>query len=382
MSKRGFSSTVTELYNENSKTDKIKLIPRDQIPNLIESVNQIRGTLQKEESVLFEWWKVFWNILKENKQKQIVTESNHIIPMITNAKTGIKTEAEDNGNLLKIIVEDGSKSSTINNTKSQTNNKVAKIQVTEHPYKKLKKKPVKPSTEPMNTLDISSLTGIEKSLLSANLMNKDLTKLTPEEVKRIETGLRSNKVTKESWEMYLRLCKEYQKMPQVLKNTKINYVNPNPDFIMTSGVSNTNYLGVIDQVNQPIDSRQLLLLRQTLYQEYLKKQNIANHSNSSVGSSISISNSSNSSSSISISNCSSSSNDISNSSSSSNVYNTSYPTPTGYTTIIPNDDTSVNYAPENTRNSPLNDPFDENIFESSGMKDELNFNDFMNEYLI
>lgn len=327
MSKRGFNSAVTELYNE---TNKIQLIPRDQIPKLVESVNQIRGNSNsgEGESVLFEWWKVFWNILKENKRKHQSSEntSSTLPPINTTNKRPLESYSSP------IMSQDGKTCSNF----------------TEHPYKKLKKKPFKASAEPMNTLDIISLTGIEKSLILTNLMNKDLTKLSREEVKNIEAALRHHKVTKESWEMYLRLCKEYQKIPQVLGSSKINYYGPNLDFTSGGGaVGNTNYLGVIDQVNQPIDSRQLLIFRQTLYQEYLKKQN------TNTGAIIS-------------------STSINNSFSNSNIT---------YEHMNSTNSSTDNIAVCQT--DGINVPtFTNPFFESCGLKDDLNISDLMNEYLI
>ena len=43
-----------------------------------------------------------------------------------------------------------------------------------------------PTSPILDTLDMTSLTGIEKSLTSSGLMNKDLNKLTLLEAKRIE----------------------------------------------------------------------------------------------------------------------------------------------------------------------------------------------------
>lgn len=332
MGKRGFNSTITELYKE---TNKIQLIPRDQVSKLVESVNQIRGNNLKNEeseSVLFEWWKVFWNILKENKQKQQqnnTTENTttEIIPSNTNNFNKRQLESYNSS-----ILGQSSKTSSI---------------FTEHPYKKLKKKPFKAPTQPMNTLDITSLTGIEKSLTLTNLMNKDLTKLSREEVKNIEAALRHNKVTKESWEMYLRLCKEYQKIPQVLSNSKINYYGPNPDFTtmtVNGSAGNSNYLGVIDQVNQPIDSRQLLIFRQTLYQEYLKKQN---------GSSTVINRT----------------DDFNNT-----VSNSASSTKSDVTCNV-----SINLNDTEGFDIPT---FTNPFFEACGLKDDINITDLMNEYLI
>lgn len=377
MSKRGFNDTVTELYNENNT---IKLIPRDQVSNLIESVNQIRGNLNKNESVLFEWWKVFWNILKETKQASTAEGKSKRL------KRSYPNDNENDKNMnmnMKIIIEEGTSAGVTSaksvagfNTRASSNpSGTVKTSdtTTEHPYKKLKKKPVpinsSTTNESMNTLDISSLTGIEKSLLSTNLMNKDLTKLTVEEGKRIETALTNNKVSKESWEIYLRLCKEYQKMPQVLKNPKISKIAPvpNPDFI---SCNSTNYLGVIDQVNQPIDSRQLLLLRQSLYQEYLKKQ-----SNNSY---MYCSNNSNNGYSVNVFNTAMKANNTVKASitSNNNIVVNSLTSPATLTTL------TTTAAAATTPASVTPNFFDDNIFGPFEIKDELNFNDFMNEYLI
>ena len=320
LTKRGYTDTVRELYKENND---IKLIPRDRVKNLIDSVDEIRGNSNKNESVLFEWWKVFWNILKETKRgggkslkRSSVIEEN------------TQTKCENNSIRTAILSTNASPNPNLNT-------------VTEHPYKKLKKQPVPiNSNESMNTLDISSLTGIEKSLLSSNLMNKDLTKLTAEERKKVETALKNNKVSKESWEIYLRLCKEYQKMPQILKNPKISKIPLRSDFI---ACNSSNYLGVIDQVNQPIDSRQLLILRQSLYQEYLKKQTSACYTG--TPSNINISNGSD-------------------------------------TILNVKNNMSSNCTNVSESNNPTPNFFDDNIFGPFEIKDELNFNDFMNEYLI
>jgi hypothetical protein len=249
-------------------------------------------------------------------------------------------------------------------------------------------------------LDISSLRGIEKSLLLTNLINKDLTKLTEEEGKRIEIALMNNKVSKESWEIYLRLCKEYAKMPQVPKNHKISKIDDNSDFV---NCNNSNYLGVIDQVNQPIDSRRLLLLRQSLYQEYLKKQcnggyqiytgfgNVLNDDNSSVN--VNVSNSSHKSPIFSNINGNGNNanvnntvngNDVNNTSNgnvnNANVNNTVNNNPNANNNNNDKTNTITSTSPD-TSGGALNF-FDENIFELFEIKDELNFNDFMNEYLI
>lgn len=364
--------------------------------NLIESVNQIRGNLNKNESVLFEWWKVFWNILMETKQQKQVNDEGE------SKSKRLKSYNGHGHENIKIIIEEGisagatglgksvagvntiaSKSNA--NTSCNTSVNTCK-NTTEHPYKKLKKKTVPiNSNESMNTLDFSSLTGIEKSLLSTNLMNKDLTKLTSEEGKRIESALTNNKVSKESWEIYLRLCKEYQKIPQILKNPKISKMTTVHNTAEFISCNNTNYLGVIDQVNQPIDSRQLLLLRQSLYQEYLKKQSNNNnnsysmYTNGSSSHSVNSNSVSGSNTAITASNTVKSSTAyISSNSTVANIDIVTLPTTISSTTT-----TITTVAATNTPSASVSPYFfDENIFSPFEIKDELNFNDFMNEYLI
>lgn len=271
--------TITTLYNESPD-----LIPKSEISKLIESVNEIR---ENERSGLIEWWRVFWDILKESKRTKKALGST------TNVLETVKFDpACDSG------------------------------------QKRIRKKQSSAPTSPiLDTLDMTSLTGIEKSLTSSGLMNKDLNKLTPLEAKRIEIALRSNKVSKEAWEIYLKLCKEYQKIPQNIQvynhktlfngvsnvkngNTAVNTVLSAVNTVNTISVvntvssinthtnissSNTNKNSstntstiplssssgsgtgswVIDQASQPVDSKQLLLFRQSLYQEYLKKQQAA-----------------------------------------------------------------------------------------------------------
>ena len=258
--KRGYEKTITTLYNE---TDPKDLIPKTEISNLIGSVNEIR---EKEQSGLIEWWRVFWDILKETKRAKKVKRGT----------SSMEGESE-----------------AFSNTTAP---------------KRIRKKQSAPASPPiLDTLDMNSLTGIEKSLTSSGLMNKDLNKLTALEAKRIEIALRSNKVSKEAWDIYLKLCKEFQRIPQNIQvpvnnkamlpsayNTGLTsgssgqlLLSSSSGNSMLSGVSsltsipptsvhlNPNYMGVIDQVNQPIDSKQLLIFRQSLYQEYLKKQQAA-----------------------------------------------------------------------------------------------------------
>ena len=260
--------TITTLYNESPD-----LIPKSEISKLIESVNEIRGN---ERSGLIEWWRVFWDILKESKR----------------TKKALGCEAQN----VKTITFDPACDSG---------------------QKRIRKQQSSLPTSPiLDTLDMTSLTGIEKSLTSSGLMNKDLNKLTPLEAKRIEIALRSNKVSKEAWEIYLKLCKEYQKIPQNIQvynyktlfngvsNVKngstvaavsaVNTVNTINAVKTASSINTHNNISsstntstnsstipisssgsgswVIDQASQPVDSKQLLLFRQSLYQEYLKKQ--------------------------------------------------------------------------------------------------------------
>lgn len=261
--KRGLTKTVDTLYNENISP----LIPKPDLPKLVDSVNEIRNIPgprdEESESVLFEWWRVFWNILRNSKRK--FGNPNEPGPDHINIQPAQSTHYEC-------------------------------LDPSSNPFKRLRKKPLKC----IDTLDISSLTGIERSLTSVGLMNKDLNKLTVEEGERVEIALKGNNVSKESWEMYLKLCKEYQRprgsKPLIPGNNTImkNNTNIPTKSMPTSAPVSTstsvpasassynpvfpslkvpsNYLGVIDQVNQPIDSRQLLILRQTLFQEYLKRQ--------------------------------------------------------------------------------------------------------------
>ena len=285
----------------------------------------------------------------------------------------------------------------------------------------MKKKPLKCS----DALDISSLTGIERSLTSAGLLNKDLNKLTLEEGIKVGLALKGNDVSNESWLLYLKLCKEYQKPRASSSNnnnqntsgnthsdsivniapssipipipipvpilSKTFNTTPNINIINNNNTSSivrsqppypsnshftfqaikppSNYLGVIDQVNQPIDSRQLLMLRQSLFQEYLKKQQQHQHQHqqhhqqqSSIhngNNSITINNEQNSIYNEQI---------HTNSSSHLNVHN-----PNITNTTITDTNLSDNCQSEN-ENAILN------CFDYT--KDELNFNDFMNDYLI
>lgn len=299
LEKRGLRQTLQALYKENPE-----ILQKPQVNQLIESVNEIRGsqTAEKSESVLFEWWKVFWNILKE-KKKAPSSVSNSVPTSVSN----------------------------------RVSNSIDNAQIPQTQAKKLKRKP---STDSPNV-------SIAKDE-SINL-NTD------------------NKLT-ESWRMYLNLCKEYERSGVIVNavgntsgiNTSGNSVNSTANSTnnilssihtnhiahitnsttTTASTNNNNhtsqYMGVIDQVNQPIDSRQLLLLRQSLYQEYIKKQQQQQSS-------------------------------------------------------IPVYSDTAKYAPENNDNNiiystpPMTDSFfdsqDTDNNEQEG-RDELNFNDFMNEYLI
>ena len=285
----------------------------------------------------------------------------------------------------------------------------------------MKKKPLKCS----DALDISSLTGIERSLTSAGLLNKDLNKLTLEEGIKVGLALKGNNVSNESWLLYLKLCKEYQKPRASSSNnnnqntsgnthsdsivniapssipipipvpilSKTFNTTPNINIINNNNTSSivrsqppypsnshftfqaikppSNYLGVIDQVNQPIDSRQLLMLRQSLFQEYLKKQQQHQHQHQHQQHHQQQSSIHNGNNSITINN---EQNSIyneqihTNSSSHLNVHN-----PNITNTTITDTNLSDNCQSEN-ENAILN------CFDYT--KDELNFNDFMNDYLI
>lgn len=383
--KRGFKDTVKSLFTEPKLSDS--LIPRSKLPNLINSVNEIRGQVHDQnESVLFEWWRVFWNILKENRaketlaadenyknQKRVSSPILHPKPLQTESQTSVKYNNTTTATNTATTATSPSTSTTSSSTSSS------------NPYKKSKKKPIKC----VENLDITSLTGIERSLTATGLMNKDLNKLTAEESEKISTALEWNRVSKESWEMYLKLCKEYQRTKtNVINSNNVNgsnnsiphnninislspnitlpnhYIpaNNNTASSYTTGFKSSsipinphphqhhqmlplqllkppsNYLGVIDQMNQPIDSRQLLLLRQSLFQEYLKKQQ-------QIGS----------------------------------------------TKMIYTDNNTGNIGnTENTNNNTEADSTDStnvlktnfNFFENYERDEELNFKEFMNEYLI
>lgn len=237
LQKRGLTETLEALYKENPK-----ILQKNQVERLIESVNEIRDNPKESDtergrnSLLFEWWKVFWNILRDKNRNTRTNSINNY----------------NNNNITSAM---------------HVQSKQLPIPVIQ--TKKLKRNPTSPTT---------TTTEAKKSNSTTNTTTTT------------NNTVPSKKGSEESWKMYLNLCKEYQKSGMIPGNyfnlnqgTSLNSGNNSNNTLKFNNVSsinkmtqfnanNNSYLGVIDQVNQPIDSRQLLILRQSLYQEYVKKQ--------------------------------------------------------------------------------------------------------------
>ena len=217
LERNGFEDTVRSLQREARNLLNHDILSTTEITNLVSKVQSLREAtengISRTQSLLFEWWQVFWKILREKNrdlEKEIGDKQIHMPD--------------------EIIKNNQSQLKTTDITKYR--------------------------------LDMRTLGGIERCLKQAQVLNKDLNRLSKVELKRIEALLKTNKIPSNVWQEYLSLCKEYQKANPP---SKINCEKSTESEV-------NGYLGVIDQINQPVDSRELLILRQSLYQEFTKKQ--------------------------------------------------------------------------------------------------------------
>ncbi len=250
--RRGLRSSVQCLYAEVPASE---IIPLERLDRFIEEVGALRGSQAYQAAgMLSEWWHVFWNILSGGIAVQGATSSVAINPNAVNTSNIINTV--------------NTSTPATSNSSSSSQGKTTPVAVARPlkiPINKdisaVTKKPFTrpPVLAPKKNLDVDALAAIERSLTAVGLMSRDLTRLNAEEKNVLSSALRNNRVSIEAWTSYLQLCQEYTR-------------NGRPP----SGQSGTTMPAsapavIIDQETRPVDSRQILWLRQNLYHQYMMR---------------------------------------------------------------------------------------------------------------
>lgn len=310
--RRGLRNSVQYLYAEVPASE---IIPLDRLDRFIEDVGALRGGQSYQAAgMLAEWWQVFWNILSGNGGS-----SSSAAPTAT---TSAATATTTNVNMGTMSSSSSSGSQAPNTMHPNGSNvPIAPASAGQLSAKSATPRPLKvpinkdisavtrknftrpPALAPKKKLDVESLVAIERSLSAVGLMNRDLTRLNADEKANLSNALRNNRVSIDAWTSYLQLCQEITRNSSnhsgsVLRSAIGGYSSANlpvpsqsggasgnvgtsaslpPSNATTANVANvatTVPLAqnvIIDQESRPVDSRQILWLRQSLYHQYMMK---------------------------------------------------------------------------------------------------------------
>ena len=327
----GYTETVKTFYKETeSRFQDGEFIPSECLSVLTNLVDELRGgsssNALSKEGILVEWWKVFWRILKETevmKKKKI----NYVNPDSESDTKNIINTKRNKLNTEDDLILSISRPSFYN-TKTKITRKI-KSKTKKEEY--LERKSVLDATKAKILLSNEKLSS-KQNQVDFRIESKDCSF-------NFNSSFNNN------------------------SNSNSNNNNNNNNNINSSA----NVLGVIDQISQPIDSRQLLLLRQSLFHEYLKKQNqsSANFSTSLIDSHNNNNNNNNNNNHNNHNNHNTNSVINNNNNNNNNHHN--------HSKVLLNHQEKID-IPGSNGNSFNNFDYD--------LKDELNFNDFMNEYFI
>lgn len=273
LQRRGFEGTLQSLYSEAPHE---LTIPLDRLDAFIQEVHLQRGStcsVPAAGGMLSEWWQVFWGILSGG------------------------SEGSSGGS--------GGSAGTNRQTSLQTG----------RPGQTKTSPPPSVALASRQMLDVESLSRIERSLLAVGLMNRDLSRLNGEEKGVLSGALRAHHVSIEAWTAYLQLCQEYtraQMQTQGPGHGQSHSHGQGQSHSHGQGQSHSHGQGqshnlpqhhgrlqqgrvgggmlpataailpaIIDQEAVPVDSRQLLLLRQSLYQQYMLRHQTQSDSGAS-----------------------------------------------------------------------------------------------------
>lgn len=253
------------LYNEMSRDT---MISADRLDDFMENINEMRGNPTVSKSgMLKEWWEIFWKMLQD---RSVDVDKR---PDGVNYSFGNRSRNE-NGN--EDVEQANNNNSFLKTSYLKSSvDKVTKLKSTFAPKDKKKSKQTQleiVSSGSSSTLDFESLSGIERSLLQLGFLNRNLMKLTRTEQELIGDELKRNGVSVEAWRVYLKLCQEYQQSNTTRSSDSTNTDTSTKPYNNTTNNKEVNVMGVIDQEVQPIDSKSLLFLRQSLNQQYILKQ--------------------------------------------------------------------------------------------------------------
>ena len=250
------------LYAELPSTE---MIPIDRLDRFIEEVSALRGgQAYQAAGMLSEWWQVFWSILSGGVSVTSVNSGAN-----ANASTMIPSAANSTTTVLPASQSQSKTPISARPLKIPINKDISAV--TRKPF------PRPPILAPKNNLDVEALAAIERSLTAVGLMNRDLTRLSGEEKAILSAALRNNRVSIDAWTSYLQLCQEYTRNGS--RGPSIAPVAPSSSSApIASGVtvnqapplSNAPAV-IIDQETRPVDSRQILWLRQNLYHQYMMR---------------------------------------------------------------------------------------------------------------